>query len=180
MVITTPRLIIRPFRQSDLPGLEPLLGDPAVMEFSLRGPATADARAAWLARAMRDNASQALPGSLPGALPGALAVEAARDAAVLGYVSLSRDASRLQPGEAELGFRLVQEAWGHGFAREAAEAVISTYGSAYRIVALIDPSNRRSLRVVEKLGMQKSREVMLPGYDYPDLVYSRTGAMTAP
>jgi RimJ/RimL family protein N-acetyltransferase len=72
---------------------------------------------------------------------------------LLGTVSLRRYA---RDRRAELGYWLAQPAWGHGFATEAARAVIdfgfSGLGLA-RIYAQVIADNRASLRVLDKLGM---------------------------
>jgi RimJ/RimL family protein N-acetyltransferase len=41
-----------------------------------------------------------------------------------------------------------------------------------RLISLIDPANVASIKIALALGMHKESEVMLPGYDHPDLVYS--------
>jgi len=56
----------------------------------------------------------------------------------------------------EIGWRLVREAWGAGFASEAAAAVL-THARAVAgdrcVVADIDPANAASIRVAQKIGM---------------------------
>lgn len=57
----------------------------------------------------------------------------------------------------DIGWRLRRDAWGRGYAAEAARPIV---GHAFdsvglpRIVADIDPRNLASLRVAEKIGMQ--------------------------
>lgn len=59
-------------------------------------------------------------------------------------------------GDVEIGWRFVRDAWGRGYASEAAAAVMEhgfrTVGLDH-IVAVLDPDNQRSRRVCEKLGM---------------------------
>lgn len=59
--------------------------------------------------------------------------------------------------EIEIGWRFVRAAWGQGYATEAARAVrdhaLGTLGLAF-VVADIDPANRASVRVAEKLGLR--------------------------
>lgn len=38
-------------------------------------------------------------------------------------------------------------------------------------VAIVDPNNQQSVRVLEKVGMTYEPEVMFDGYDYPDHRY---------
>ena len=58
--------------------------------------------------------------------------------------------------DVEIGWRFVRDAWGHGYATEAAAAVLrhgfGTLGLE-RIVAVLEQENDRSRRVCEKLGM---------------------------
>lgn len=72
---------------------------------------------------------------------------------LLGTVSLRR---YLRDRRAELGYWLAQPAWGHGFATEAAAAVVD-YGFSglglARVYAQVLADNRASLRVLDKLGM---------------------------
>jgi ribosomal-protein-alanine N-acetyltransferase len=63
---------------------------------------------------------------------------------------------------AELGFVLARECWGHGYAAEAAKAVLewaAGLDAVFRIWATCDTENAASVRVLEKIGM--SREGVL-------------------
>lgn len=64
--------------------------------------------------------------------------------------------SPLSSHEMEIGWWLVPEHWGKGLATEIAQAVMA-YGfeqlNLPRIVAIAQPPNHRSIRVMEKLGM---------------------------
>jgi RimJ/RimL family protein N-acetyltransferase len=68
----------------------------------------------------------------------------------------------------EIGWRFARDAWGRGYATEAARAAL---GFAFEergmreVVAIVDPSNARSLRVAEKLGMTPR----------PDRIHPATG-----
>ncbi|MEM9970161.1 MAG: GNAT family N-acetyltransferase [Pseudomonadota bacterium] len=161
----TPRLRLRAWRSEDRAAVAAILGDPAVMEFSDNGALDAAEQAAWLGAAIAAGAGQGLPWSF--------AIERRAEGDVIGYVSLSPDGDVAGPDGAELGFRLVTSAWGQGFATEAVQAVVEAAGTA-RIVAAVDPENAGSLRVLKKLDLVKTGEVMLPGYDHPDHVYARS------
>jgi [ribosomal protein S5]-alanine N-acetyltransferase len=67
----------------------------------------------------------------------------------------------------EIGFELSKEQWGKGIALEAVEAIIN-YGYEHmnfqRIEALIEPPNRASQKLVEKLGF--IREGLLRNYEF--------------
>lgn len=167
-MITSDRLYLRNWRQTDLPSLGAILGSPDVMAFSDHGPLDEDRQRKWLENAR--NTARHAP------LPGILAIERRADATVIGYVSLSRDPARIGKGEAEIGFRLAEASWGQGYATEAATAVIAAAKPLtifQRVVAIVDPNNRRSLRVIDKLGMVYQGDVRLAGYAYPDHIYAR-------
>ena len=59
--------------------------------------------------------------------------------------------------DVDIGFALLPRYWGNGYALEAASAVLA-WGQGelglHRIVALTNPDNERSIRVLEKLGMR--------------------------
>lgn len=67
----------------------------------------------------------------------------------------------------EIGWRLDEEHWGHGYATEGARAV-ATFGfdalHLQEIVSFTVPANTRSRRVMEKLGMTHSAE---DDFDHP-------------
>jgi RimJ/RimL family protein N-acetyltransferase len=62
-----------------------------------------------------------------------------------------------EPGSAELGWILNKAHWGHGYAAEAARALIDAAKQRLGIrhfIAHCDSENRGSWRVMEKLGMR--------------------------
>lgn len=64
-------------------------------------------------------------------------------------------------GEVEVGYGLVQQAWGWGFATEALQGLLAHVEGPVR--ATIDPDNARSLRVVAKCGFTQLREATADG-----------------
>jgi ribosomal-protein-alanine N-acetyltransferase len=77
--------------------------------------------------------------------------------------------------EVELGYRLCLKYWGHGYAAEAAAAILR-YGfvdfGCEKITAFALPQNRASLKILEKLGFEYRREFLhaeLPHrlYEFP-------------
>ena len=96
---------------------------------------------------------------------------------VIGYCGLFYFPDINGRPEVELGYRLERVAWGNGYATEAAQAVRDyALGTLCvpRLIAMIDPHNRASIRVAEKIGMVYEGEVMFDGYTHPDHVYSMT------
>ena len=70
-------------------------------------------------------------------------------------------------GEIEVGYALFKEFWGKGYAAEASQAFLE-YGfnqlNLKKIVAVANPENQNSRRVMEKIGMK---------YDYIGKFYER-------
>ena len=167
MIVTqTPRLILRHFDVGDADAIRLLFADPEVMRY---GPGVQTPQ--WADDWLRDwiERRYAAWGF------GMWAVVQRRSGAVIGYCGLSRFDNRCAAGEAELGFRLARAHWGRGYATEAARAV-RDYAFATlalpRLIALIDPQNRASLRVAEKLDMRYERDVLFEGYTHPDLLFA--------
>lgn len=80
------------------------------------------------------------------------------------------------PDEVEVGYRFRRSAWGRGIATEAATVLVR--------IALADPAttavvacalagNARSLRVLEKLGLEPVGELMLPETNEPTVKLAR-------
>ena len=91
-------------------------------------------------------------------------VERKSDGALLGFCGLKSVGDEGMPidGEVEIGWRLREDAWGQGYAREAAEAALA-WGwknlGASRIVAITTPGNEPSWRLMERLGMTRRPEL---------------------
>ena len=63
---------------------------------------------------------------------------------------------RFEGHRGEIGYVLARSAWGHGYATEAARAVVSWAGRfLHRVWAVVDVENERSARVLEKVGMTR-------------------------
>ena len=162
-MINATRLTLRPFRDDDLPQVKATLGDPKVMAFSDNGPLDHTACREWLLRAKQTTTDHELPLLL--------AICLKSDGRLIGYVSLAKDPHRVSACEAELGFRLAHDCWGRGIATEAVQAMVAhatCLPGTKRIVAIVDPNNRQSVHVLQKIGMTYERDVMFEGYDYPD------------
>jgi RimJ/RimL family protein N-acetyltransferase len=66
--------------------------------------------------------------------------------------------------DVDLGFAFLPRFWGKGYALESAAAVMSYGRSAFglsRIVAVLSHDNRRSCKLLEKLGFRYERKVRL-------------------
>ncbi|MFF9901372.1 GNAT family N-acetyltransferase [Streptomyces longispororuber] len=100
----------------------------------------------------------------PGRRPGLFVIEL--DGVMIGTVTLDRrDAERpghLRPeaGEAELGYLLLPEAWGCGYATEACAAALAWFAGALPgepVVLCTQTANDRSMRLAAKLGFTEVR-----------------------
>ena len=70
----------------------------------------------------------------------------------------------------ELAYRLHQQYWGKGYATELAIALIDwgfKQRQLNRIIAPVHPGNTRSIRVLEKAGMQYQGPIHHKGHDLP-------------
>jgi len=121
--------------------------DPRVMEF-FSGLLTAEASDELVDRAEQHFAEHRF---------GPFAVELAQKKTFLGFISLSIPAfdAPFQPA-VEIGWRLSADSWGRRLATEGATAVIHHAFETLKLASLVSftvPENRRSRRVMEKLGM---------------------------
>ena len=165
--VTTERLELRRFRADDLDALAAVFAKPEVWRFPYgRGLDRAETRdfldgqlAAWEATGF-------------GLW---LAIERASTRAI-GFVGLSipEFLPEVLPA-VEVGWRFHPASWGRGLATEGARAALregfETLGLA-EICSVPQSENPRSVRVCERLGMQREREVEIPANE-------RRGALRA-
>jgi RimJ/RimL family protein N-acetyltransferase len=156
-MIETARLILRPWRASDLPLFAEQNADPVVMRY-LVGPLTRAASDAYAARAEQHLAETGFC---------KWAVEAPGVAPFIGAVGLSRVtfAASFTPA-VEVAWRLHRRYWGRGYATEAARAAIAdgfTRVGLTEIVALTTLDNMASQRVMQRLGMTRTVAFDHPG-----------------
>lgn len=89
--------------------------------------------------------------------------------AIVGFVGLSHPLSWPEMVERlEVGWRLARDAWGFGYATEAAREAVRLGREVLgrdELVSLIHPLNTRSLAVARRLGMQEEGEVPHPSRD---------------
>lgn len=147
MELTTPRLRLRSWREADIEPFVAMSNDREVMaHFPSLLPRT-DVEAS-IARQQQFIDEHGY---------GFWALEA--DGAFIGFCGI-KDVLFAVPWKpaVEVGWRLARDAWGKGYATEAARAAIAygfeTVGLA-EIVAFLLPMNRRSAAVCERLGMTR-------------------------
>lgn len=91
-------------------------------------------------------------------------VERKSDGALLGFCGLKRvnAPGAPFPGDFEIGWRLREDAWGQGFAKEAAIASLDLAFSRFaapHVVALTVPGNVASQGLMRKLGMTRREDL---------------------
>jgi RimJ/RimL family protein N-acetyltransferase len=90
------------------------------------------------------------------------AVERRDDARFLGFCGLKPGVIGPLVGEIEIGWRLREDAWGKGYAKEAALASLA-WGwrilGTPRIMAITTPANRASWGLMERLGMVRRADL---------------------
>jgi RimJ/RimL family protein N-acetyltransferase len=97
------------------------------------------------------------------------AVERKDDGALLGFCGLKRvnaPGGEALHGEFEVGWRLREDAWGQGYANEAAIASLDLAFDRFEaphVVALTVPGNQASQRLMRRLGMSRR-----PDLDFVD------------
>ncbi|WBQ02167.1 GNAT family N-acetyltransferase [Kribbella sp. CA-293567] len=164
---TTERLLLRPFREEDLPTWAAMNADPAVMEY-LGSPLTR-AQSDEIATAV--NRRHALDGT------GFLAIERRSDGAFLGAGGLQHEP--WYPDDMELGWRLAREYWGNGYATEAATSWLEyafTDLDLAKVISITDAPNARSVAVMQRLGMtfDHAAELEEDGTTFSAVIYSIT------
>jgi RimJ/RimL family protein N-acetyltransferase len=162
---TTDRLLLRRWRPEDREPLAAIHADPEVMRHVGNG--------AVLGRGLSDDLLWRFEREWDARGFGLWAVtlrSAGSGAPPLGFCGLTVPMFLPSvPSAVEVGWQLAREAWGHGYATEAASAALEFGFEEHgieEIVAIINPGNERSLRVAARLGM-------LPR---PDRTHPATGA----
>lgn len=177
--LETERLILRDWRADDWPEFFRVTNTPAVMQW-LGGVLDAAGEAAQRGRVEACHAANGFC---------FWAVERKEDGALLGFCGLKcADApGSTVTGEFEAGWRFREDAWGRGYAKEAAiatlDAAFDRFG-AEQVVALTVDGNAGSWGLMERLGMQRRTELDYddPRYENPwrrSIVYSITRAAWA-
>ncbi|MET7277374.1 GNAT family N-acetyltransferase [Kribbella sp. NPDC005582] len=145
--LTTDRLLLRQWRDSDREPFAALNADPAVMEHFPR-LVTREESDALIDRAAASIADHGW---------GLWAVEVRETGEFIGFTGLSVPTfeAPFLPG-VEIGWRLAKGAWGNGYATEAARAALDFgFGPAglREILSFTATTNLPSQRVMQKIGM---------------------------
>lgn len=153
--LTTSRLLLRRWREDDLPAMAAINADPEVMRWIGDGtPIDDDATAAGTARSEQHWETHGF---------GLFAVEIRTTGELAGFTGLNTPyfLPEVLPA-VEIGWRLGRRFWGQGIATEAARAALDfgfTDRGLDRIVSIHQLGNDASGRIMQKLGMQLDREM---------------------
>lgn len=164
LTLTTPRLSLSPFQESDWPFFLRLRRDPAIMRFMADIASQQDIRRVFDARLIDT---------------GAFVIRQQGIATPVGDIGLSRSAEH--PEEADVGYSIATWAQGQGYASEALRALCQYAFDEAGITALnawVLAGNTGSQRVLEKLGFSRmeilQKVYRLNGVFHDDWVYRLT------
>ncbi|WP_035850821.1 GNAT family N-acetyltransferase [Kitasatospora azatica] len=156
---TTPRLLLRQWRDTDLDPLAELHADPVVMRYIAAGePQTREESARSLERFRAGWREHGF---------GLFAAQLRATGEFVGWVGLAVPdfLPEVLPA-VEIGWRLRRQHWGQGYATEAAREVLAFgFGELGldRLVSIYQLPNHASAHVMEKLGMVPERRTVSPG-----------------
>jgi aminoglycoside 6'-N-acetyltransferase len=173
MLLATPRLTLRRFREEDAPALAAYRSDPDVAHFkSWTAPVTAETAQAWV----HDFAvgSPTEPGWFQ------YAVELTAERRLIGDIGVRLHENLRQ---AELGFTLARGRHGQGYATEAVRAVLADLFETrglHRVSAECDARNARSAALLERVGFTREghlrQATWIKGEWTDDLLYGLLAA----
>ncbi|MEO1077839.1 MAG: GNAT family N-acetyltransferase [Bacteroidota bacterium] len=146
-VLSTNRLVLRHLTASDAPFVLRLLNEPSFLRFiGDRGVRTE--------AAARDYLATGLWARYADVGHGLYAVERKADEVVLGICGLLKRDTLDAP---DLGFALLPEHWGQGYAHEAAATILGQEVPALgldRVLAITVPDNTASIALLTRLGFR--------------------------
>jgi RimJ/RimL family protein N-acetyltransferase len=173
--LETDRLLLRPFRKSDFEDYAVLYADPEVMRHLESGSDPWDRHGSWEHLAFQQG-HWLLLGF------GMWAVEHRETGAFLGAIGFAEPEG--WPGF-ELTWALARRWWGQGYATEGAREALAYAFKVLakdRVISLIAPENRASIRVAERIGerlegrvQHLGREMLCYGIDREVYFTSRFG-----
>jgi RimJ/RimL family protein N-acetyltransferase len=170
--ISTPRLVLRRWREDDVTPMSAINADPEVMR--------------WIGDGSVRDEQQTRAGIVAWEREwdrrgfGLFALELRTDGELIGFAGLAvpEFLPEVMPA-VEIGWRLGRRFWGRGLATEAARAALR-FGlierGLQRIVSIAQVGNDASERIMGKLGMRLDREMVDPTCDRPVRVHAITRA----
>lgn len=162
MILETERLYLRELKQEDLDRLHAIFSDEETMRF-YPAPFTREQTGQWIKKNQERYRKDGF------GLWGVCLKETDELIGDCGLVRQTVDGRT----EIEIGYHIHKKYWSRGFATEAAKAC-KAYGFHQlhfnKLICLIDPKNIPSIRVAEKIGFTKEKEVFIFGKNHA--VYS--------
>lgn len=159
--LRTDRLLLRQWRDCDLGPWAALNADLEVRKY-FPGVLTPGQSAASMERFRAELAERGY---------GWWAVEVTATGEFIGFTGLDPVDETMPFTGVEIGWRLARAAWGHGYATEAALAVLGLGFGALglpEILAVTTATNRRSRAVMERIGMTRDPADDFDDPDVPD------------
>jgi ribosomal-protein-alanine N-acetyltransferase len=157
-ILETDRLLLRPFVAADLDWLARLYTDEETRRFFPVGVLDRERTREELDWFIAGG-DPAFPGLVLGALVEKASGQPVGRAGMLGWELEGRR-------ETEIAYLVARERWGDGFGTEIARALVhhgfETLGLT-RLIALIHPDNRASVRTAERAGLAFERRIALDG-----------------
>lgn len=152
IIFQTPRTLVRHLTEADSDDLYAVTGDPELMQYmGDNQPLSRELSDKWIQVSIKNYATKGY---------GCSAVIDKRDGTFIGFCGLVRSELAEPPDDAELIYSFKKAYWGQGLATEVGAAMIA-YGKATcglkRIIATIDPANKASIRVANKIGFVYNR-----------------------
>ncbi len=163
IIIETPRLHLREFREDDAAALYELNSDPEVMRYTGDQAFTDPSDAREFLRRYDEYARSGF---------GRWAVTDRKTGAFMGFCGLRRDR---ETGDVDLAFRLFRRHWASGYATEASRACLQAGFERFGLEEILGRAMREnlpSITVLQKLGM-KYRDMVEDGGEFW-LVYGVT------
>ncbi|HEY6250097.1 MAG TPA: GNAT family N-acetyltransferase [Candidatus Angelobacter sp.] len=158
LILETERLRLRQFVVDDIEALEMVLGDAIAMEWY---PAPFDRKGveAWIRRNIDRYERDGY---------GLWAMVLKASGEMIGDCGCVMQEVEGRP-QLEIGYHVRRDLWGNGYAAEAAGACMNyafTRLGVERVISMIRPENRNSIRVAEKNGLTREKVVFWGGYDH--------------
>ena len=149
LVLETERLVLRPLTDDDVDQMTVYRGDPEVCRFLPFTPQTGDDIRARMGRMFGSTSLEGENGGIP------MGIIRREDGVLIGDLVLFHlDRAN---GNVEIGWVIRPDVSGHGYATEAARALLDaafTILGVRRVVARVDAENQASARLAERVGMR--------------------------
>ena len=159
-IIHTARLTLRPFTQDDAPELHRITNQPHVLQWM-------PGRACGLEKTRELIDKYAVWHETAPVRPFVFALAMELEGILIGFVCINN--IPVVDDDIEVAYYIDAAHQGHGYTSEAAKALSHWFLEAYHLphlIAIVEPENRLSQRVVEKSGYERqgSRFIFLPSH----------------